>query len=45
MQQVQTINQTTGIDNCSAPQRAMCRMIKEANSLGLTVRFDPIEAA
>jgi transposase len=26
------------------PQRAMRRMIKEANSLGLTVRFDPISA-
>ncbi|WP_411147065.1 IS110 family transposase [Streptomyces sp. x-80] len=26
------------------PQRAIRRMIKEANSLGLTVRFDPIEA-
>lgn len=26
------------------PQRAMRRMIKEANSLGLTIRFDPIEA-
>ena len=27
------------------PQRAMRRMIKEANSLGLTIRFDPIEQA
>jgi len=26
------------------PERAIRRMIKEANSLGLTVRFDPIEA-
>jgi transposase len=26
------------------PERAMRRMIKEANSLGLTVRFDPIPA-
>ncbi|MEV0416006.1 transposase [Streptomyces sp. NPDC050448] len=26
------------------PERAMRRMIKEANSLGLTVRFDPIAA-
>lgn len=25
------------------PERAIRRMIKEANSLGLTVRFDPIE--
>ncbi|MGW1507410.1 hypothetical protein ACWCQW_55350 [Streptomyces mirabilis] len=25
-------------------QRAIRRMTKEANSLGLTVRFDPIEA-
>ncbi|MDJ0465897.1 IS6 family transposase [Streptomyces sp. H27-C3] len=30
--------------NESAPARAMRRMIKEANSLGLTVRFDPIAA-
>ncbi|MFJ3310848.1 hypothetical protein ACIPSA_49535 [Streptomyces sp. NPDC086549] len=27
------------------PARAMRRMTKEANSLGLTVRFDPITAA
>jgi hypothetical protein len=27
------------------PQRAMKRMIREANALGMTVRFDPIEAA
>jgi transposase len=27
------------------PERAMRRMIKEANSLGLTVRFEPIAAA
>jgi hypothetical protein len=26
------------------PERAIRRMIKEANSLSLTVRFDPIEA-
>ena len=26
------------------PERAIRRMIKEADSLGLTVRFDPIEA-
>ena len=26
------------------PERAIRRMIKEANSLGLTIRFDPIEA-
>ncbi|MGI5143674.1 MULTISPECIES: IS110 family transposase [unclassified Streptomyces] len=26
------------------PERAMRRMIKEANSLGLTIRFDPISA-
>ncbi|MER7577885.1 hypothetical protein [Streptomyces sp. NPDC126514] len=27
------------------PERAMRRMAKEANSLGLTVRFEPIAAA
>lgn len=27
------------------PARAMRRMVKEANSLGLTIRFDPIEQA
>ncbi|MFK0297289.1 hypothetical protein ACIQU6_43410 [Streptomyces sp. NPDC090442] len=27
------------------PERAMRRMVKEANNLGLTVRFDPIQAA
>ncbi|MCY0932167.1 hypothetical protein OTB20_39595 [Streptomyces sp. H27-H1] len=26
------------------PERAMRRMIKEANSLGMTVRFEPITA-
>ncbi|MYS82011.1 IS110 family transposase, partial [Streptomyces sp. SID5474] len=26
------------------PERAMRRMVKEANSLGLTIRFDPIPA-
>ncbi|MCX5302776.1 hypothetical protein OG304_04825 [Streptomyces sp. NBC_00160] len=26
------------------PERAMRRLIKEANSLGLTVRFEPIAA-
>jgi hypothetical protein len=26
------------------PERAMLRMIKEANSLGLTIRFEPITA-
>ncbi|MFE6848865.1 hypothetical protein [Streptomyces sp. NPDC057686] len=26
------------------PERAMRRMIKEANSLGLTIRFEPIAA-
>lgn len=27
------------------PERAMRRMVKEANSLGMTIRFDPITAA
>jgi hypothetical protein len=31
----------SGVD----PQRAMRRMIKQANSLGLTIRFEPIEVA
>ncbi len=26
------------------PERAMRRMLKEANSLGLTIRFEPITA-
>jgi hypothetical protein len=27
------------------PERAMRRIIRQANALGFTVRFDPIEAA
>jgi hypothetical protein len=27
------------------PERAMRRMVREANALGMTVRFDPIAAA
>ena len=27
------------------PERAMRRIIRQANSLGFTVRFDPIQAA
>ncbi len=27
------------------PQRAMQRIVRQANALGFTVRFDPIQAA
>ena len=27
------------------PERAMCRIVRQANALGFTVRFDPIQAA
>lgn len=42
-----TVHRDLGADYFTKrdPQRAMRRMVKEANSLGLTIRFDPIEQA
>ncbi|MFE5111322.1 hypothetical protein [Streptomyces sp. NPDC056663] len=38
------LDQGVGLLACSrrGPERAMHRMLKEANSLGLTIRFEPI---
>jgi len=42
-----TPHQDLGVDYFAKkdPERAKRRMIREANALGLTIRFDPIQAA